>query len=209
MSAKLPVVLLLKPPGAYQKFRDLAAVQGWILAETERQGPGRIHAYKETYTNADYSLGLRYIEDDFSGLHYFDVSGDAVDDAVKVLRDNLAIYSADELLGSFDQAKTADEVAKAKAADQVAKAADKVAEAIVRLGVAAPVMPNDAFKKRYLEALKHDDPAVREAALVAMSYRSWNDMKPILQDVLDHDPAEGPRGRARVFIDNWDRVPHS
>jgi len=193
MSAKQPVVLLLKPPGAHQKLKDLAAAQVWILAETERKGPGHVFAYKETYTNPDYSLGLRYIEDDLSGLHYFDVSGDAVDDAVKVLCDNLAIYSEDELLGSFDQAKTADEAA----------------EAVVRLGVAAPVTPNDAWKKRFLEALKHDDPDVREAALVAMSYRSWKDMKPIFQDVLDHDPAEGPRGRARVFIDNWDRVPHN
>src|SRR5262245_59572539 len=156
MTAKQPARLILKPPGAHQKFKDLAAAQGWVLAETERKGPGHPVHYKETYTNADYSLGLRYIEDDLSGLHYFDVAGDAQDDAVKVLEANLALYSEGELLGSFDQARTADEVA----------------EAVVRIGVASTPVSHDPYRKRFVEALKHSDPDVREAALVAISYRA-------------------------------------
>src|SRR6266571_5067953 len=164
MSAKRPARLILKPPGEYQKFRDLAAAQGWILAETERKGPNHPMHYKETYTTSDYSLGLRYIEDDLSGLHYFDVAGPAQDEAVKILQAGLSLYSEDELLSSFDQAKTDDEVA----------------EAVVRLGVASTEVPNEPFAKRFAQALRHPDPGVRSAALVAVSYRAWSELKPII-----------------------------
>jgi hypothetical protein len=189
---KQPALLILKPPGEYRKFRDLAAAQGWILAETERKGPNHPLRYKETYTNADYSLGLRYIEDGLSGLNYFDVAGPAQDESVKILEAGLSLYSEGELLTSFDQATTEDEVA----------------EAVVRLGVASPMVPNERFAKRFVQALKHSDPDVREAALVAVSYRAWNEFKPIIQDILDHDPADGPRERARLLIENWDKYPH-
>ena len=179
-------------PGAYRQFRDLAAAHGWILAETVRNRPNHPIHYQETFTNAERTLGLRYIEDDLSGLHYFDVAGPAQDEAVKILTANLSLYSEDELLTSFDEAKTEDEVA----------------EAVVRLGVASTEVPNEPFAKRFAQALRHPDPGVRSAALVAVSYRSWNEFKPIIQDILDHDPAEDPRERARIMIENWDKVPH-
>ena len=83
-----------------------------------------------------------------------------------------------------------------------------MAEAVVRLGVASTEVPNEPFAKRFAQALRHPDPGVRSAALVAVSYRSWNEFKPIIQDILDHDPAEDPRERARIMIENWDKVPH-
>src|SRR5262245_41271712 len=104
MSDKQPARLILKPPGAYPKLREVARAQGWTLVDTQRNGANHPLHLQETYTDASRTLGLRYVEDDLSGLHYFDVSGSAQAAAAATLAAELPLYTEDELLRSFDAA---------------------------------------------------------------------------------------------------------
>jgi len=86
-----------------------------------------------------------------------------------------------------------------------AKSDEEVAQAVLRLGVASTKEPNPELVKRFAKAMKSHYPGVRSAALVAVSYRCSDEVKPLIQELFDHETEEDPKNRARRLVTEWDQ----
>jgi len=178
---------IIKPPGAYNAVHALAKAQGWKLLDKIKGRLGGPVSYQEIFTARDRSFGVHYIDDDLAGVPFLQTAGPKRDEASEVIRKCLPVYSEDELFALWDNAN-----------DMESKM-----DAILALGVAAEPGPTGEHIRRIGEALTDEDPNVRSAGLVALSYNPPAALKPLVVAIRDGDPDEDSKERARIILEDW------
>ena len=178
---------IIKPPGAYRQFRDLAQKNGLQLIDKIQKEPRNPLALQEIFTNIDDTVGIHYVEDGMAELPYIQISGPRLDDYSRIITQNLPVYSEDELFAAWDAANSLDE---------------KI-DAILRLGITADAPPADRYLHRIRQGLEDPAPEVRSATLVAFSYHPRDELKAVVERIRDEDPDDDARQRAQVILDTW------
>jgi len=187
-----PIRRITKVPFDYDKFRAIADRYGWKLVRSEDTKPNHPLFHQEVFTDAAEVVELYYIEDDLAGVVYLAAGGPKANEVLGILERELPLFSDAELLASFDQARSDEEVA----------------HAVLRLGVASMKEADPEFVRRFAQALNGEHAGVRSATLVAVSYRCWDELKPLIQDLFDRETAEEPKRRAGRILERWEqRIP--
>lgn len=181
--------LIIKPPGAYKSFLALALQEEWLLRKREKRREGHPVSYELLFVPLNESAILYYVEDDMAGVPYVQITGPDRKNKAEIVRQHIDVYSEHELFEAWDSAEDIDDCA----------------DAILRIGVAAPVQPKDRFFRRLLEGLEHPHAGVRAAALVAIGYTAWKEFKPLVEEIQEHDSEAGCRKRAQVLLQFWGR----
>ncbi|MDQ2809091.1 MAG: hypothetical protein M3Z04_19630 [Chloroflexota bacterium] len=180
--------LLLKDKKGENDVHRLAEVQNWLMeawihAEPEKQIPDEV-----IWETDDQATTIHYIDDLLVQFPYLVVKGRDKEAMVKILRENLALYSADELL---QEARTAQTRAEKK-------------ETVARLGVGAPLAYNEDFFQLLHDAMNDPEPEVRRVAVWVATYPAWAQLRKPLEQVRDEDSDEEVRDDARVVLASFD-----
>lgn len=125
------------------------------------------------------------------GAEYFVLSGVTIDAALDDLHAVMPFWTIDQLGDAWDAALTKGEVARMPAL-------------VLAMGLLGPERPDVAVAQRIVAALAHEDPAVREHAVLAAGLLGWRklgaalaerrriELHPAVQDALDRFPSETP-----------------
>jgi hypothetical protein len=179
--------LIFKTPGNYEAFSRLASRKGLELVHEARHGDRSPVAYQKVLANIDSTVHVQYIDDGLAMLSYLDIAGPRAEPYIRVFSEAFAFLSLAEMLSDWDSATLVD---------------DKI-DAIVRLGISAYSQPPEQFMSRIGAALDDDEPAVRDAGLVAFSYSPWEPLAERIQHLRDHDADAKVRHRARLLLNAW------
>ena len=128
---------------------------------------------------------LHRLDDQFSGLVYLIIKGDreeALRDAAEEELDGLTT----EILAVAMQGR--DDAALSRSA-------------IAALGVLAPPACSEEYLGIFRWVLRHDNPAVRDAAISATGYARWPELIAELEHVATNDPDPALRDYAKIAID--------
>lgn len=179
--------LLIKPPGGYEEFLQLAIKQEWLLQKRHEGGANSPLSYLLLFLSKDETIVLRYIEDELANISYIQITGERnrVVKAARIIEKSLAIYTREEILDDWNSAKEIGEFM----------------DAILAIGVAAPIERDEDFFQCLQKGLQHQEADVRTASVVACSYVLWKDLLPFLENIRDCDPAQDPRDRAKRILD--------
>lgn len=162
----------------------------WILSGTVEPNESNGTSEEHVYANEDNGTVLRYVADKIVGFSYIVVHGTESDAVISQLAPIVAFLSDEQVLSSWDCAQTWEE---------------KV-EAILRLAVIAPPASMDrrAHALRISSALRDEGAEVRDACLLGMSYRRWDELKTNVFELMKAEPDELVRKRATLLLSRWD-----
>jgi hypothetical protein len=170
--------------------RDDVETTAWDLDffidhRTERNGD---QPREDVWRTIDNTTWLHEIEDHVTGLRYLVVRGDDVEDYVRRLRDQLATVTHTDALEALADATGEDKLM-----------------ALYQLGVAAPPGGNQrvaaALKK---ELLEDDDKDMRHAAVIAIAYTGYPELKDAVKQASEEDDSEAVRSAAKGLLDAYD-----
>jgi len=181
---------IIKPPGAYKEFHELARRNGLDLVDKIEKEPRSPLAVQEVFSNVDDTVGVRYIEDGLAEIPYIQISGPQRELYSRVIANGLSVFSEQELVATWDTATSLE---------------DKI-DAILRIGITADQQPSEPYLARIRQALEAAEPEVRSAGLVAFSYHPWVVLRPLIERIRDHDSYSDARDRARIILETWDRT---
>jgi HEAT repeat protein len=110
-----------------------------------------------------------------------------------VIRRHLKVFTVDEILEEAKRAKTRD--------DWIYVAYE--------LAAAAPGDYDPRVVQVLERALESESPDVRRAAIIAMGYLEWPQLRPLLERVREKDPDPAVHNEARVMLEGLEtRVWH-
>jgi hypothetical protein len=164
-----------------------AAVQlEWTYLKKVSADPARMvpaeHAFRPVGTN----VTVRYIDDFVTKLKYTLVEGedpDEIEVVIEELAETIPVYTDDEILALYPNAKTPEERV----------------QAVHRVGVAAPGRRDDRFFSVLSAAASAPEPAVRRAAIKAVPYAGWPERQDLLRNLVA-DPDEDVRRDAGLLL---------
>lgn len=185
------VILIIKPPGGYLAFTQLASKQGWFLRSKHEGGKNDPLAYVQTYKTTDGETTLHYVEDDLADFPYIEIIGRDSAAIAEIIRNNIDVYAKQELFDAWDDAKSIEDAMDAILAIEI---------------MAVATESREGYLERLKSGLQHPEEDVRSAALTAFSYRAWEELRPVVEDIRDHDPAADPGNRARALLAAWDKL---
>lgn len=141
---------------------------------------------EEIWRAPDGSTTLHLIEDHFTGLRYAVVRGENLDATVRKVRKQVGNVTHVEALRALKEATTFE---------------DKLL-ALYQLGAAAPKRVNSRVAAAFRRMLRDENPDLRHAALVALAYSGWPEMKDDVRRMAEEDPSSTIREAAgRVLAD--------
>lgn len=169
-----------------QVTRDDVETAAWDLDfllndRIERRDP---QPREDIWGSQDASTWLHEIEDYVSGLRYLVVRGEDVDETVRRLRELVSTVTHTDALRALEQARTRDEKLVAT----------------YQLGAAAPEEADSRVVAAFERALHDEDPDLRHAALVAIAYTGWPEMKEAVRRVSEEDSSETVRDAASRLL---------
>lgn len=183
------VILIIKPPGAYSEFSRLASENDWLLHAIRERGENDPSAFLKMYQTLDEKTTLFYIEDDLSDFPYIEIYGRDCEAIAETVCERIDVYTEQELFDIWDNAQNAEDAM----------------DAILAIGLMGVATKS---RERYLNVLKsglrHPEADIRSAALTAFSYTVWEELKPFVVEIAEHDPDPDPMNRAKVLIDAWE-----
>ncbi len=156
--------------------------QRWQLEREIPRGPKQI--FQREWRTADGGVTIHYGEDHRLGLRFFSVGGEASDVERARLRKALSL---DETEGAIT------------AAESAADPGDRAA-AILKVTRLAPASADARWTALLESGLKHDNIAVRGAALVAAAHIAWPSLVELIERNIDR-PLRAAADRAIVWID--------
>lgn len=142
---------------------------------------------EDIWESRDGSTWLHEIEDHITGLRYLVIRGTDVDKTVRRLRKLLSTVTHTDALHALKDANNRD---------------DKLL-ALYQLGAAAPEKANSRVVAAFKRALKDPDPDLRYAALVAIAYSGWPEMKEVVHRTMEEDPSETVRDAAGRLLASY------
>jgi hypothetical protein len=169
--------------------RDDVETAAWDLDffthhRTERQGD---QPREDVWNTADEKSWLHEIEDHVTGLRYLVVRGEHVDATVKKLRKQLDTVTHTDALNALKDATGEDKLM-----------------ALYQLGVAAPPDGNQRVAAALRKALLDDDDKdIRHAAVIAIAYTGYPELKDAVKEASENDPSEAVRSSAKGLLDSY------
>ncbi|MFE3771945.1 hypothetical protein [Streptomyces sp. NPDC059122] len=149
---------------------EFAEEQGWKYLGHVPRDPDRGVFYEARWESSDGNT-VHFIIDEFADTLYMVAQNHiekAADDIAERIQSSLPTYSVDQLAEEFD----------------VNMYPAGWAAALLRLGVAAPKTTDEEILTRIRESVGHREAAVRRAALWAMRYAAWPELKGELEKML-------------------------
>lgn len=174
--------------------RDLAVVayfHGWVyLLETEKEN-GRKTVILEAGLPG---LTVWYHTDELTGTKCFVADSvrapEEVREIANLLQGFLVPWTLEELLHDVDEAQGA---------------ADRC-RALHRAGWGAPRQQDARFTARIINAAADPDPKVRTAAIWAMTHTEWQEFRPTVEDIAQHDRKRSIRKLANSVHDAFTKL---
>ncbi|RJO72542.1 hypothetical protein D5S18_22490 [Nocardia panacis] len=183
--------VLLPGPGEAEAEAFCAAhawrrvAEGWLDPQTKRE-------YKITWSCGP-AVQFHYVEDDLAGQRYVQTSGSNL----HIL--NLYAGFADEELPIWQLEDLI---------EQVDLAADPIRRglALIRLGVGAPPILDDAVFTRIAAGLADSAKEVRDMSILASLYAAYSSLRPLLRSVSENDEVQDLRDRAGAILAAFDNM---
>ncbi|TDC24605.1 HEAT repeat domain-containing protein [Streptomyces sp. 8K308] len=180
--------LVVKDSVTPEDVEALADSLHWELAGHVPRDP-KAHVHLSVTWRVDEATAAHFTEDDRVDERYFVVSGDdwsRIEQVLTGIQRGLAVWSVDELVLETDV--------------NVYPAGR--AKAVLRLGVGAPLEPEESVSSRVIGASTHPDADVRRGALWAMAYSQWPAYRQRLREMAEGDPSPTISREASVIVDN-------
>lgn len=181
------VVLILKPGATRAHFERAATDAGFAHFETR---PGDNRAYEQVWAWPHLErphAAVHYLETDLVSFRYVVVRGSEVPELAAKLTDRLPTYSRAELI---DDAMSATEH-------------DQQVYAINRLAVGFPTCEPAVLGIITNYILAGATPLVREAAVNALGFHAWPEVKWLVAKIAAEDPHDNVRARAAALLAVW------
>ena len=169
-------------------FMKLARSQSWMLRKRALENLEQNVSYELVYEDRQNESWLYYVEDLLIDLPYVTAYGREQESLANLVAEKLNAWPDEDLFAAWDHA------------DSV----ENAAQALLKLGVAAPPEHSEPFFIRIGAGLEHDHQHVRNAAATAVAYRGWLALKPTIIELESTDPDEAMRRRCRMILDKWD-----
>jgi hypothetical protein len=182
------VVLILKPGVTRAHFERAATDAGFAHFET-RPGDGA-RAYEQVWAWPHLErphAAVHYLETELVHFPYVVVRGSEVPELAAKLTDRLPTYSRAELI---DDAMNATEH-------------DQQVYALNRLAVGFPKSEPAVFGIMMNFILGGATPLLREAAVNALGFHAWPEVKWLVEKIAAEDPHDNVRERAAALLAAW------
>ena len=179
------VKIILRDPISEDDFRPIAYFQGWLwwdkVPESEE------HPYESIYTTLDKKTSLHFVDDSLLDVRYLLIKGSNVEATAAKARSVLPTWEDAEVL-------------------RTARGADEPEErqrAILQSAVLAAENKDPVFLEIFRQARSHPDPAVRRAAMTAISYLGWPELREIVAEYAS-DPDPEVRQDAATLLEAYE-----
>jgi HEAT repeat protein len=182
------VRLVLKEQDPRKAVGALAYRQRWDLEQNIKKTEHTAHEVVYRVANSD--TRVHYTEDHFIKLAYVTVVGSRAEEIAGIVRQKLKVFTLEEMLAEADRAETR----------------DQWIWALYQLAAASRGQPDPRIDQVLKQALEHDDPGVRRAAITAMGYAESQSLEPVLERLAEKDPDEAVRGDARYMLDGLRKI---
>jgi hypothetical protein len=189
------VFRVLYPHVTRADFERAATVLGFLRFET-RPGDGKRVAYEQVWALPDRTTAVNYLEDPLAGLHYFNLRGARVPHFTTELMRRVQARSPEEVL--------ADAVGPMPT-DEYVTALNRMPEgehikALSRLAITFRAYDPDVLAIFEAYATKAPSPVLRHAAVNAMGFCLWPQIRTLLEQISAEDPAANVREHARAIL---------
>jgi hypothetical protein len=172
------------------EFRQVAIDLGWLLKEVRDPEPEAGKWLEYVFLDEASGTGVYCIAHQIVGFWYVTAHGPREVEVAALLSERLNCWTDPEMFTLWDQGVANDDV-------------DDRVDAVLLLGVSAPMQPELGYQERLLAALGDDDSDVRNAAVQATTCRGWPVFRPVLERLRDEDVDEVVRQRASIILENW------
>lgn len=177
--------LILKPPRNDVALVTFTLENDWIMERHISPVPERFIPLEMVFTSDAHDATLHYVDEPLVRFPYVQVVGADRDEVASILRKNVDCFTDEEIFRMWDDASS-----------------DAEHEAAAfHLGVASPEHPAAPFLARMQKALQHPSPVVRLAAILAVGYRGWHELEPMLAEMKTNDPDSDVRIRAESMLE--------
>lgn len=178
--------LVLRPGVGEEEVHEFAAdlqypTQSDTPADDDRMEPRQI------IWHADNGAVIAYREDIYSGLPCVIIMAESPEDLLRyvdLFESRVDVWTIPELLHEVD----------------VSEDPYDLSEAVLRMGLGAPVEYQEEFFSRIHDGLRDEHEGVVRAALLAVTYEPWEQYLPIVRELLDHDVDDDVKHVARQII---------
>lgn len=162
-----PRLLIVAEPVVRQSIDWIWGDVGWELVSEVARGPQLF--FQRQWRTRDGSAQIGYLEDHVLGLRFFTVEGEGRDAALARLRTAVSLEDLETALVAAETTPDAGERAGA----------------ILKIARLAPEAEDPRWIKLLTAGLKHDNTAVRGAALIAAAHIAWLDLIALIQQNTD------------------------
>ena len=165
-----------------------AELHGWQRTSASDALSGRREV---EWSTGDNDTTLRYVKDEMSPNCYFYVAGSdpaPVGDAAMQAYEELQPLVQSDVIPQVD----------------AAPGPLQLGQALLRLGIVAPLESDPDVLERIVGGLSHPDGRVRTMALWATTYSPWAEYRPAITAIAESDPESLLRERARVTLEAFD-----
>jgi|ERR1051326_8318867 hypothetical protein len=149
---------------------------------------GKNEAYEEVWATPDKTSAINYVEDPVSDLSYAHFRGADADRLLTEFTRRLSTFWPEELI---ERAYTMEEH-------------DEQVENLYRLAITFPEYNEEVFEIFEGVATQAEQPALRLAALDAMSYHRWPQSRAVVERLAREDKDEDVRNHAKNLLTLWD-----
>ncbi|MFJ8622356.1 HEAT repeat domain-containing protein [Kitasatospora sp. NPDC093550] len=179
--------LVLKPEFSEHDFKLVVWDLFWDVVDLGRKEDG---AVVDSWLTPGGEAEVHYVDDRNIGVRYVTIRGDGAADAEAELRPRCRVWALDEALAALHRA--ADRNDKLIALYATALTADD---------------PEDrSVVEALADAARDDDPAVRQAVVLATGYLPWPGLVAVVEELSRTDPVEHVRHNARVLLEGMART---
>jgi hypothetical protein len=151
------------------------------------------HPGQVIYATADRRSSLYLVEDPRLGVLYFTGTGPTIDEALAEVRACLPTADIEQALASVHAPPDASALGQALAVVVLTAGPD----------------PSPRRSAAMVSALRHRDPAIRHAALVAATYAAWPGLHSAIAELASHDPVATIRADATRVLEALYEPPSS
>jgi len=176
--------VLLDPRTSRDDIDDAMVRHDWQLVDIV--SPTEARPEQLVYAMSDGRSWLRLVDDARLGVAYVQATGPDSAAALAQVREALVTITPDRL---WQQLK--------------AQEPDARCQGLCWLAATGMSAPDASAVACVREALCADDPAVREAALMATSYLGWAELEQVLGERAEAEPVASLRRVVRALLDAW------
>jgi hypothetical protein len=180
--------MLLRSCPYEEELDAFARSHGWRRTSTSDTPSGR---HEAEWSTGDNYTTLRYVKDEMAPYCYFYVAGsdpEPVGDAAMQAYEGLQPLVLSDIIPEVD----------------AASAPLQLGQALLRLGIVAPLDLDPDVLERIVGGLSHPDGRVRTMALWATTYSPWAEYRPMIAAIAGSDPDSRLRERARMTLEAFD-----